>query len=98
MAEAGIGDVSKVTAAQRTVSAIRVEEARIVEGLAQAELEFENAFGTVSDGITFDHDFLANLVPQEINEEFVQNSPLLKSQYASYQASLAVLKSLRAKG
>lgn len=97
VADAGIGDVSKVTAAQRTVSAIRVEEARIAEGLAQAELEFENAFGTVSDGITFDHDFLSNLVPQEINEEFVQNSPLLKSQYASYQASLAVLKSLRAK-
>ena len=37
VAEAGIGDVSKVTAAQRTVSTIRVAETNISEGLAQAK-------------------------------------------------------------
>ena len=49
VAKAGIGDVSKVTAAQRTVSAIRVEQTSIAEGLAQAELEFSNAFGDVNN-------------------------------------------------
>ena len=97
VAKAGIGDVSKVTAAQRTVSAIRVEETKIAEGLAQAELEFLNAFGSLNDGISFDYDFVTNLVPNEINESLVQSSPLLKSQYAGYQASLATVTALRAK-
>ena len=44
VAEAGIGDVSKVTAAQRTVSTIRVEKTSVAEGLAQAQLDFSNAF------------------------------------------------------
>ena len=41
VAQAGIGDVSKVAAAQRTVAGIRVEQTRIAEGLAQAKLELE---------------------------------------------------------
>ena len=40
VAKAGIGDVSKVTAAQRTVAAIRVTETNISEGYAQARLSF----------------------------------------------------------
>ena len=78
VAEAGIGDVSKVTAAQTTVSAIRAEKASVAEGLAQSQLDFSNAFGVLNNGI-------------------VQNSPLLKSQYAIYQSSLARIKALRAK-
>ena len=97
VAKAGIGDVSKVTAAQRTVSAIRVEETRIEEGLAQAELEFTNAFGSLENGIAFDYDFISNLVPKEIDNSLVKRSPVIKSQYASYQSSLAAVKSLQAK-
>ena len=37
-AAAGVGDVSKVTAAQRTVSGIRVNQTNISEGLAKARL------------------------------------------------------------
>ena len=44
VAEAGIGDVSKVTAAQRTVSAIRVKQTSVVEGLAQAPVGFFECF------------------------------------------------------
>ena len=40
VAQAGIGDVSKVTAAQRTVAAIKVEQTSVAEGLAQAQLTF----------------------------------------------------------
>ena len=43
VAEAGIGDMSKVTAAQRTVSGIRVTQTNISEGLAKARLDFLNA-------------------------------------------------------
>ena len=68
VAEAGIGDVSRVTAAQRTVSTIRVEKTSVAEGLAQAQLDFSNAFGSLNDGIAFDYDFIANLVPPEIDD------------------------------
>jgi len=97
VAQAGIGDLSKVTAAQRTVSAIRVEKTSVAEGLAQAQLDFSNAFGDLNNGIAFDYNFITNLVPPEINDNLVQSSPLLKSQYASYQSSLARVKALKAK-
>ena len=97
VAEAGIGDVSKVTAAQRTVSAIRVEMATVAEGFAQAKLDFSNSFGALNNEIAFDYDFVANLVPSKIDDDLVQSSPLLKAQYASYQSSLARVKALRAK-
>jgi outer membrane protein TolC len=97
VAEAGIGDVSKVTAAQRTVSAIRVEKTRVAEGLAQAQLDFSNSFGFLDEGIAFDYNFITNLVPSEIDDRLVLNSPILKSQYAHYESSLARVKALRAK-
>ena len=37
------------------------------------------------------------MVPSEIDDNLVKKSPLLKSQYASYQSSLARVKALRAK-
>ena len=97
VADAGIGDVSKVTAAQRTVSAIRVEKTSVAEGLAQAQLDFFNAVGDLNVGIAFDYDFINNLVPSEIDDNLVQNSPMLKSQYARYQSSLARINALKAK-
>ena len=95
--EAGVGDVGKVTAAQRTVSAIRVEQTKVAEGLAQARLEFANAFGAIGQDIIFDYDLLRNLVPSDISDDLVQNAPLLKAYYASYQASLSKVKALKAK-
>ncbi len=97
VADAGIGDVSKVTAAQRTVSSIRVEKTSVAKGLAQAQLDFLNAFGDLNDGVGFDYNFITNLVPSEIDDNVVQSSPILKSQYASYQSSVAVVKALKAK-
>ena len=97
VAKAGIGDVSKVTAAQRTVSAIRVEKTSVAEGLAQAQLGFSNALGAVNKGIVFDYDFITQLVPSQIDDQLVQNNPTLRSQYARYQSSLARVKALRAK-
>ena len=97
VAKAGIGDVSKVTAAQRTVSAIRVEKTNITEGLAQAEVAFMNALGSVDSNVGFDYDFISSIVPAKFDEKIVQNSPMLLSQYAIYQAALAQVKALRAR-
>ena len=88
VANAGIGDVSKVTAAQRTVSAIRVKQATIIEGLSQAQLEFENAFGLLSQKISYDSTFVSNLVPVSITENDIQNAPKVLAQYADYQSNL----------
>jgi len=97
VAEAGIGDVGKVTAAQRTVSAIRVEKTSVAEGLAQAQLEFSNTFGSISNGIAFDYDFITSVMPAKFDDSLVQNSPALRSQYAGYQSSLAMVEALKAK-
>ena len=97
VAKAGVGDVSKVTAAQRTVSAIRVEQTNISESLAQAELEFSNAYGMLSNDINFDYNFISGLVPEKIDDRLVQSAPMLLSQYANYQADMARVRSLEAK-
>ncbi len=97
VAKAGIGDVSKVTAAQRTVSAIRVEQTNISEGLVRAELEFANAYGSISPNISYGYKFISDLVPKKIDRKLIQSSPLLRSKYALYQSSVANVKSLRAK-
>ena len=97
VAKAGIGDVSKVTAAQRTVATIRVTETNIAEGLEKARLDFANAFGNVTGDIRYDPDLIAKLVPENITDELTQKVPSLLTQYANYQSSLARITSLKAK-
>ena len=97
VANAGVGDVSKVTAAQRTVYAIRIEKTDVAEGLAQAKLDFANVFGSLNDGVEFDYDFITDLVPTKIDDSVIRNSPVLKSQYARYRSSLKEISALRAK-
>lgn len=97
VAEAGIGDVSKVTAAQRTVSAIRVTQTNVAEGLAKAQLNFLNALGSVSDNIVYDFNFVERLLPEEISSDLAQRAPLLLAKYSTYNAALARLEAARAK-
>lgn len=97
VAEAGVGDLRKVTAARRTVSSIKLEKTNIAEGLNQAHLEFSNAFGALDSEIALDYDFITNLVPSEVDDSLVQNSPMLKSLYSRYQSSLINVEVLKAK-
>lgn len=97
VAAAGIGDVSKVTAAQRTVSTIRVAETNIAEGLAQAQLNFINAYGALPEKVKYDYDFVAKYIPSDITDDLIQKSPLLLSQYATYQVGLAQVEAIKAK-
>ena len=80
VAAAGIGDVSKVTAAQRTVSAIRVAETNISEGLAQAQLNFANAFGALPEKVNYDYQLMTRYLPSKITDDLIHKSPLLLSQ------------------
>jgi outer membrane protein TolC len=97
VARAGIGDVSKVTAAQRTVSNIRVTQTNIYEGQAKAKVEFESAYGLIRKDISYDADFLDNLLPDKIDESLAQKSPLLLSKYAQYKKALVDIAAIKAK-
>lgn len=96
IAKAGIGDVSRVTAAQRTVSGIRVTQTNISENLAKAQLDFLNAFGSVDKNISYDPEFIRRLLPNKINEGLAEKSPLLLAKYAEYQRALSDLAAVSA--
>ena len=97
VAKAGIGDVSKVTAAQRTVSGIRVIQTNVSEGLAKARLEFVSAYGSVDTNISYDAEFIRGLLPDRPKEGLAEKSPLLLAKYATYKAALANLEAKTAK-
>ena len=97
VADAGVGDLSKVTAAQRTVATIRVAETNIAERLAQAELDFLNAFGQLEMDIAYDVDFIAGLLPSEFDDELAEGAPLLLSLYSDYKVSLTKVASIEAR-
>ena len=97
VAEAGVGDLSRVAAAQRTVSGIRVLQSNVAEGLAKAQLAYSSAFGVVDKNIVYDSEFIRELLPKNIDESSAKKSPLLLAKYANYQAKLANLAAIRAK-
>lgn len=97
VAAAGIGDVSKVAAAQRIVSVIRVAQTNISEGLAQASLNYVNAFGALPGKIEYDHKFVSELVPAKVDEAMIQSAPIIAAQYAAYQAGVSKITAIRAK-
>ncbi len=97
VAQAGVGDVSMVASAQRTVSEIRVAQTRISEGLAQSRLNYINAFGKLPGSVIYDANFISDLVPVSITEKMVHNSPAIASKYAAYQAAAARILALEAK-
>lgn len=96
VAKAGIGDVSKVASAQRTVSEIRVAQTRISEGLSQARLNYVNAFGDLPGKIAYDFSSVSKMVPSIISDEMVQNAPLIASKYSAYQATAARILAIEA--
>ena len=91
VAKAGVGDVSLVAAAQRTVASIRDTQTDVAEKLENAKLTFVNEFGFLPEPRTFDQNFITGLMPGSVTEEISQTAPLLLSKYASYQTALQVL-------
>ena len=97
VAEAGIGDVTRVAAAQRTVSMIEATKAEVEEQLEQINLDFKGTFGSLPEANKLDLNFLSASIPNSFSEELVTNASLLQAAYFRYQASEAKLASVKAK-
>jgi adhesin transport system outer membrane protein len=97
VADAGVGDITQVSAAQRTVSTIRATQLEVSENLELATLRFTNAFGTIPNGVMYESDFIEELLPDSISGTIEQNAPALLSAYASYRASEAAVTAAEAK-
>lgn len=97
VADAGVGDVSQVASAQRTVSSIRVVQTNISESYAQAKVDFLNAFGSLPESGTYNSEMISKLMPKEITKKMVENAPAIKGEFASYLAAEAGVASIIAK-
>ena len=97
VAEDGVGDVSQVAAAQRTVSLIRVTANDIAERLEQAKVSFENSFGEVPKNINFNESFVENIIPKNITSDLILKSPIMQKEYKSYLAAEADVAVVKAK-
>ena len=97
VANAGIGDVTQVAYAQRTVSIIRVTQADLFEKLEQARINFENAFGGLPNKLSYESDFISGLMPEVITEDMVHAAPTIMADYDLYKAAEANLISVIAK-
>ena len=94
VSSAGLGDITQVARAQRTVSAIKVNQSKISESLDQAKINFENAYGSLPPSTSFDYKFISDVMPKEVTTSMKQNAPLIKSKYADYKAAEASLASV----
>ena len=98
VAEAGIGDVTRVTAAQKIVSEIRETKVEVEESLEQQRVRFRNAFGDIPESASYDASFISTNVPNRVDEEMINNSPAIKSDYSAYLAAEAGLAAVKAEG
>lgn len=94
---AGIGDLSKVAAAQRTVSDIKVMKLQIEDRLKQTELEFQNAFGDLPANGTFSVMNVEKNWPTTVSKGLIEKAPTLQAQYHLYLAAEADLAGIVAK-
>ncbi|MDB2529289.1 TolC family protein [Paracoccaceae bacterium] len=91
VADAGVGDISRVTAAERTVSMIRVTQTNISERREQARVAFLNSFGALPQYGSFDYKLISSLVPKSVASELVIQAPGIQAAYASYLSAEAKL-------
>ena len=97
VAEAGVGDITQVAAAQRTVAMIRVAQSDLDERLELAKVNFKNFFGDLPEKRTFEADFISDAIPSEISQDIVLGSPALVGGYEGYKAAIARLEAVHAK-
>ena len=97
IAEAGLGDVSQVAAAQRTVAMIEVTQMDVEQRLEQAKVNFENFYGNLPPPSQFESKMIEQQVPQKISEDLVLKAPAIKAQYAAYRSALAGLSAVEAR-
>jgi adhesin transport system outer membrane protein len=97
VAESGVGDMSMVASAQRTVSLIRVTQTDVAEKLAQAEVAFRNGFGTLPSKASYNADLISKAVPSGKIKKLAETAPALLAEYYGYrsaEANVAAVKAL----
>ena len=97
VAESGVGDMSMVASAQRTVSLIRVTQTDVAEKLAQAEVAFRNGFGALPSKASYNADLISKAVPTGKVSKLAETAPALVAEYYGYrsaEANVAAVKAL----
>ena len=97
VAAAGIGDVTRVAAAQRTVAAIKAKQAEVGERLELARINFVSGFGQELKYDASDFNFIMNALPNNISPEDALKSPAIKAGYSKYLSAEASLAAALAK-
>ena len=97
VAESGLGDVTQVSAAQRTVSAIRVRQTEVFDNYENAKLRFLNSFGSLPVDSAFDESLTLEAKSTEISDEMVRKAPALLAAYSDYLSAEASLAAIKAK-
>lgn len=96
VAEAGVGDASKVAAAQRTVSTIKVTQTDVRENLEIARVNFINAFGGLPLNTSYDESFIKDLLPAEMTIRMIKETPAILADFSAYKAAEANLSAIKA--
>lgn len=97
VAEAGIGDVSQVAAAQRTVAMIRMTETDIIGKLDQARVNYRNIFGSLPKNVNFNSEIFADSAMLRKALDIDVKAPAVISEHLKYKAALAQLASVQAR-
>ena len=97
VADAGIGDVTQVAAAQRTVAMIRITETDLVGKLDQAKVNLQNIFGTLPQNVFFSSDVFddSELLAKALGIDV--KAPAVVAEHLKYKAAMAQLASIEAK-
>lgn len=96
--DAGVGDVSSVAAAQRTVSTIRVAQTDVLGGLERSELNFINIYGALPSDLEFDSEFVTKIMPKEVSDDMARKAPALLAKYSNYKSAQAALTTATLQG
>ena len=96
VAESGVGDMSMVASAQRTVSLIRVTQTDVAEKLAQAEVAFRNGFGALPSKASYNADLISKAVPTGKVSKLAETAPALLAEYYGYRAAEANVAAVKA--
>lgn len=96
VAESGVGDMSMVASAQRTVSMIRVTQTDVAEKLVQAEVAFKNGFGTLPSKATYNANVISKAVPKGKVTKLAETAPALLTAYYGYRAAEANVAAVKA--
>lgn len=96
VAASGVGDMSMVASAQRTVSLIRVTQTDVSEKLAQAEVAFKNGFGVLPSKAKYNANLISKSVPNYDIKKLAEQAPALLAEYYGYRSAEANVVAVKA--